>query len=41
MVLARLTTQAKAALVRQHVDDGVPLTRLAAAAGLPVRTLRR
>jgi len=35
MVSARLTPQGKAALVRQHLDDGVPLTRLAAAAGLP------
>jgi len=41
MVSARLTPEAKAALVRQHLDDGVPLTRLAAAAGLPVRTVRR
>jgi len=41
MVSARLTPQAKAALIRQHPDDGVPLTRLAAAAGLPARTLRR
>ncbi len=41
MVSARLTPQAKAALIRQHLDDGVPLTRLAAAAGLPARTLRR
>ncbi len=41
MVSARLTPEDKAALVRQHLDDGVPLTRLAAAAGLPARTLRR
>jgi len=41
MVSARLTSEAKVALVRQHLDDGVPLTRLAAAAGLPARTLRR
>ncbi len=41
MVSARLTPEAKAALIRQHLDDGVPLTRLAAAAGLPARTLRR
>ena len=34
MVSARLTPEAKAALIRQHLDDGVPLTRLAAAAGL-------
>ena len=41
MVSARLTPEAKTALIRQHLDDGVPLTRLAAAAGLPARTLRR
>jgi len=34
MVSVRLTPEAKAALIRQHLDDGVPLTRLAAAAGL-------
>jgi len=34
MVAARLTPQAKAALIRQHLDDGALLTRLAAAAGL-------
>jgi len=39
--VVRLTPEAKAALIRQHLDDGVPLTRLAAAAGLPARTLRR
>ncbi len=38
---ARLTPEAKAALIRPHLDDGVPLTRLAASAGLPARTLRR
>jgi len=40
-VVAQLPPEAKAALVRQHLDDGVPLTRLAADAGLPARTLRR
>lgn len=39
--MAQLSADAKAALVRQYLDDGVPLTRLAAAAGLPVRTLCR
>ncbi len=34
MVSARLTPEARAALVRQHLDDGVPLIRLAAAAGV-------
>ncbi|WP_380168900.1 Mu transposase C-terminal domain-containing protein [Jannaschia sp. R86511] len=32
---------AKAALLRRHLDDGVPLTRLAEDAGVPERTLRR
>jgi len=41
VVSVRLIPVAKAALIRQHLDDGVPLTRLAAAAGLPGRTLRR
>lgn len=36
-----LTAQEKAALVRRHLDDGVPLTRLAEHAGIPVRTLCR
>lgn len=39
--MAQLSPDAKVALVRQHLDDGVPLTRLAATAGLPVRTVRR
>ncbi len=38
--MAQLSPDAKAALGRQHLDDGVPLTSLAAAAGLPVRTVR-
>lgn len=37
----RLTAQEKAALVRRHLDDGVPLARLAEHAGIPVRTLCR
>ncbi|MDV5999539.1 DDE-type integrase/transposase/recombinase [Kocuria rhizophila] len=36
-----LTAEQKAVLLRQHLDDGVPLTRLAADAGIPERTLRR
>jgi putative transposase len=28
-------------LLRPHVEDGVPLTRVAAAAGVPVRTAQR
>jgi len=41
MVTARPTPEAKAALVRQHLDDGVPLTQLAESAGVPVRPVRR
>lgn len=37
----RLSAQEKVALLRRHQDDGVPLTRLARAAGVPVRTLSR
>lgn len=37
----RLSDQEKAALLRHHLDDGVPLTRIAAHAGVPERTLRR
>lgn len=40
-VSARLTPAEKAALIRQHLSDGVPRTRLVAAAGLPVHRLRR
>ncbi|WP_108718614.1 Mu transposase C-terminal domain-containing protein [Miniimonas sp. S16] len=41
MVSARLTAQQKALLLCQHLQDGVPLTRLAEHAGIPERTLRR
>ncbi len=37
----RLTAQEKTALLRRHLDDGVPLARLAEHAGVPVRTLHR
>lgn len=37
-VVAQLTPEAEAALIRQHLDDGVLLTRLAAANALPART---
>jgi len=40
-VTVRLSAQEKVALLRQHLDDGVPLTRLAEHAGVPVRTLSR
>lgn len=38
--MAQWTVDAKLALLRQH-DEGVPWTRLAATAGVPVRTLSR
>lgn len=41
MVTRQLAPEAKAALLRRHLDDGVPLTRLAESAGIPVRTVRR
>ncbi len=41
MVSARLPPEAKAALLRRHLDDGVPLVRLAEHCGIGVRTLRR
>ena len=41
MVVVQLSPQEKAALLRQHLDDGVPLTRLAAHAQVSVRTLQR
>ena len=37
----QLAAEAKAALLRRHLDDGVPLTRLARSAGIPIRTARR
>ena len=37
----RLVAHEKVALLRRHLDDGVPLTRLAASVGVPERTLRR
>jgi putative transposase len=39
--MARLTAEDKVVLLRRHLDDGVPLARLAAEAGVPLRTLRR
>ncbi|NRG43137.1 DDE-type integrase/transposase/recombinase [Rathayibacter sp. VKM Ac-2835] len=39
--MAQWTVDAKLALLRQHDDDGVPWTRLAATAGVPARTLSR
>ena len=40
-MVVRLGPEGKVALLREHLDDGVPLTRLAQAAGIPERTLRR
>jgi len=40
-MVVRLGPEGKVALLREHLDDGVPLTRLAEAAGIPERTLRR
>ncbi len=37
----RLTAEEKVALLRRHLDDGVPLAHLAGTAGVPERTLRR
>lgn len=41
MAAARLSTEQKVALLRRHLDGGVPLTRLAADSNIPERTLRR
>jgi putative transposase len=41
MAIERMTATEKATLLRRHLDDGVPLTRLAEHAGVPIRTLRR
>ena len=41
MVVVQLGPQERAALLRQHLDEGVPLTRLAAHAQVSVRTLQR
>jgi len=40
-MVVRLAPEAKAALLRRHLDDGVPLARLAEHSGFGVRTLRR
>lgn len=39
--MAQWTVDAKLALLRQHDEDGVPWTRLAATVGVPTRTLSR
>ncbi len=38
---ARLTPVEKVALLRRHDEDGIPWNRLAADAGVPLRTLQR
>ncbi|MET3721985.1 transposase InsO family protein [Arthrobacter sp. UYEF21] len=37
----RLSAEERAALLRQHLDDGVPLARISGQAGIPLRTLQR
>src|SRR3954468_7638713 len=37
----RVQAMARLAVLRPHLDDGVPLTRTAAAAGVPLRTAQR
>ncbi|MCO4239778.1 DDE-type integrase/transposase/recombinase [Pseudarthrobacter sp. MDT3-28] len=41
MLRAKFTAEDRAMLLRRHVDEGIPLTRLAAESGVPIRTLRR
>jgi putative transposase len=36
-----LSAEDRAALLRQHLDDGVPLARISDQAGIPLRTLQR
>jgi len=37
----RVQAMARLTVLRPHLDDGVPLTRTAAAAGMPLRTMQR
>src|SRR4051794_918413 len=37
----RVQAMARLTVLRPHLDDGVPLTRTAAAAGVPLRTAQR
>ena len=37
----RLSADDRAALLRQHLDDGVPLARISGQAGIPLRTRQR
>ena len=37
----RLSAEERAALLRQHLDDGVPLARISGRVGIPLRTLQR
>ncbi|WP_157769047.1 leucine zipper domain-containing protein [Pseudarthrobacter sulfonivorans] len=36
-----LSAEDRASLLRQHLDDGVPLARISSQAGVPLRTLQR
>lgn len=36
-----LSAEDRAVLLRRHLDEGIPLTRLAAVSCVPIRTLRR
>lgn len=36
-----LSAEDRAALLRQHLNDGVPLARISRQAGIPLRTLQR
>ncbi len=37
----QLSAEERAALLGQHLDDGVPLARISSQAGIPLRTLQR
>jgi putative transposase len=41
VVRDQFSAEDRAVLLRRHLDEGVPLTRLAAESGVPIRTLRR
>ncbi|MDP9890038.1 putative transposase [Arthrobacter oryzae] len=40
MLRAKFTAEDRAILLRRHLDEGIPLTRLAAESGIPIRTIR-
>lgn len=41
MLRAQYSAEDRAVLLRRHLDEGIPLTRLAAESGVPIRTLNR